>query len=106
MKRNLQKYLRDGSLQTHRSTEKEIEKFKKLIARDLSDCAVEGLSVDRSFATAYQAALNISRMVITASDYRVSAKTGHHVLTFKIAGLILGERFQGYGDNYLCVSVM
>ena len=100
MKRNLQKYRKNGSLQPHRSTEKEIERFKKLIARDLSDCVIEGLSVDRSFATAYQAALNISRMVIAASDYRVSAKTGHHALTFEIAGLILGERFQGYLDFF------
>lgn len=89
MKINLQTYLKNGSLQPHRSTEKEIESYKKLIARDLSDCVVKGLSIDRSFATAYQAALNISRMIITASDYRVSAKTGHHTLTFEIAGIIL-----------------
>lgn len=61
---------------------------------------IEELSVDRRFATAYQAVLNLSKMVITASDYCVSAKTGHHALTFKIAGLILGERFQDYFDFF------
>jgi len=100
MKINLQKYLENGSLQPHRSTEKEIESYKKFIARDLSDCVVEGLSVDRSFVTAYQAALNISRMIIAASGYRVSAKTGHHALTFEIAGLILGDKFQEYFDFF------
>ena len=89
MKINLQKYLKNGSLQIQRSTGKEIERFKKLIARDLSDCIIEELSVDRSFATAYQAALNLSRMIIVASGYRVSAKIGHHALTFEIANLIL-----------------
>jgi len=58
MKINLQKYLKNGSLQPHRSTGKEIESFKKRVARDLNDCVIEGLSIDRSFATAYQAALN------------------------------------------------
>jgi len=100
MKINLQKYLKDGNLQPHRSTEKEIESFKKLIARDLSDCVVEGLSVDRSYTTAYHAALNLSRMIITVSGYRVSAKTGHHALTFEIASLIIGERFQEYFDFF------
>ena len=96
MKIILQKYLKNGSLKPQRTTEKEIESFKKLIARDLKDCVIEGLSVDRSFATAYQAALNLSRMIIMLSNYRVSSKTGHHALTFEIAGLILGERFQEY----------
>ena len=100
MKINLQQYLKNGILQPHRSTEKEIESFKKLIARDLSDCAIEKLSVDRRFATAYQAALNLSRMIIAVSDYRVSAKTRHHALTFEIAGIILGEKFQEYFDFF------
>ena len=100
MKINLQKYLKKGNLQPHRTSEKEIESFKKLIARDLSDCGIEELSVDRRFATAYQAAFNLSRIVISASGYRVSAKTGHHALTFEIAGLLLGERFKEYFDYF------
>ena len=100
MKRNLQKYLKNGNLQPHRSTKKEIESFKKLIARDLSDCAIEELSVDRRFTTAYQAALNLSRMIIAVSGYRVSVKTGHHALTFEIAGMILEDKFQEYFDFF------
>ena len=100
MKINLQKYLKNGSLQPHRSTKKEIISFKKLIDRDLSDCMIEELSVDRRFSTAYQAALNLSRMVIASSDYRVSSKTGHHALTFEIASLILDEKFQEYFDFF------
>jgi hypothetical protein len=96
MKVNLQKYLKNGSLKAHKSTKKEIESFKKLIARDLKDCAIEEVSVDRRFATAYQAALNLSRMIIIVSNYRVSSKTGHHALTFEIADLILGELYQEY----------
>ena len=97
---NLQKYLKNGSLKPHRSNEKEIESFNKLIDRDLNDCVIEELSVDRRFTTAYQAALNLSRMIIAASGYRVGAKTGHHALTFEIAGLILGDKFQEYFDFF------
>jgi len=39
-------------------------------------------------------------MIITVSGYRVSAKTGHHALTFEIASLIIGERFQEYFDFF------
>ena len=87
MKKNLQKYLNSGDLKPHRFSAKEIESFKRLIERDLKDCAIEELSVDRRFATAYQAALNLSRMIITASDFRVSTKIGHHALTLEIASL-------------------
>ena len=68
MKKNLQKYLNNGDLKPHRSSVKEIESFKKLIERDLKDCAIEELSVDRRFATAYQAALNNVSRIFARSD--------------------------------------
>jgi hypothetical protein len=39
-------------------------------------------------------------MVIAASDYRVSSKTGHHALTLEVASLILGEKFKEYFDFF------
>ena len=96
MKINFRKYLKDGILRPHRAAKKEIQSFTKLVARDLRDCAIEELSIDRRFATAYQAALNLSRLVVTAYGYRVSAKTGHHAITFEIAGIILGRKCKEY----------
>ena len=61
-----------------------------LVARDLGDAKVEGLSADRRFATAYNAALQGANVAIACAGYRVTAKTGHHKITFYSANLALG----------------
>lgn len=48
--------------------------MRELIARDLADAGVAGLSADRRFATAYNAALQAANMAIACAGYRVSAK--------------------------------
>ena len=54
-----------------------------MVTRDLKDAEIEGLSDDRRFATAYNAVLQLSKMSIACSGYRVSSnKTGHHRTTF------------------------
>jgi uncharacterized protein (UPF0332 family) len=52
---------------------------------------VPGLSADRSFATSYNAALQSAKLAIACAGYRVSAKKGHHQLTFEAAELSLGS---------------
>ncbi len=49
-----------------------------LVARDLADAQVQGLSADRRFATAYNAVLHTANMAIACAGYRVTAKTGHY----------------------------
>jgi uncharacterized protein YutE (UPF0331/DUF86 family) len=100
MKAKLQKFLNNRNIQPHHSTEKEIENYKKLTTPDLKDCMIEKLSVDRRFATAYQAALNLSKMVIAINGYRVTTKKGHHILTFEVTGIILGAKFKRYLDYF------
>jgi len=46
--------------------------MRALIARDLGDAQVDGLSADRRFATAYNAALQTANMAIACAGYRVS----------------------------------
>jgi hypothetical protein len=41
-----------------------------------------GLSSDRRFSTAYNAALQAANMAIACAGCRVTAKTGHHKMTF------------------------
>ncbi|MGH9409392.1 MAG: hypothetical protein ACRD1V_08040 [Vicinamibacterales bacterium] len=48
---------------------------------------VAGLSADRKYATAYNAALQAANMAIACAGYRVTAKTGHHKTTFYSANL-------------------
>ena len=44
-------------VQRHRTSKKELDDIRALIARDLADASVTALSADRRFATAYNAAL-------------------------------------------------
>ena len=78
-----QTLLANGSVNTHTTSRQEIENLRELVTRDLKDAEIEGLSDDRRFATAYNAVLQLSKMSIACSGYRVSSnKTGHHRTTF------------------------
>jgi hypothetical protein len=69
-----------------------------LIARDLADAALEGLSADRRFATAYNAALQAGSLAIMCAGYRVTARSGHHRITIQAAQLALGAAARGHTD--------
>ena len=49
--------LASRDVQRHRTSKKELDDIRALIARDLADVGVAALSADRRFATAYNAAL-------------------------------------------------
>ena len=74
--------------------------MRALVARDLADANVRGLSADRRFATAYNAALQAASISIVCAGYRVTAKTGHHKITFYSANLALGSRANKYADYF------
>jgi len=57
----------------------------------LVDAALVGLSADRKFATAYNAALQAGKIAVACSGYRVSARAGHHAVTFEAARLAIGD---------------
>ena len=72
------KLLAGHDVQRHRTSKKELDDMRALVARDLADAGIAGLSADRRFATAYNAALQAANMAIACAGYRVTAKTGHH----------------------------
>jgi len=74
--------------------------MRALIARDLADASVQGLSADRSFATAYNAALQAAHMAIACAGYRVTGKTGHHKISFESVRLALGRGADKYADYF------
>jgi hypothetical protein len=49
--------LANKEAQKHKTSKKELDNMRALIARDLADASLVGLSADRKFATAYNAAL-------------------------------------------------
>jgi hypothetical protein len=84
--------LAKGEVKAHQTSKQELDNIRALIARDLADAALAGLSADRRFATAYNAALQTGKIAITCSGYRVSARAGHHAVTFEAAHHPVGVR--------------
>jgi hypothetical protein len=74
--------------------------MRALVARDLADAQVPGLSADRRFATAYNAALQAANMAISCAGYRVTAKTGHHKVTVDAITLAVGAGMSAYADYF------
>jgi hypothetical protein len=74
--------------------------MRALVARDLADAQVSGLSADRRFATAYIAAVQAANMAIACAGYRVTAKTGHHKVTVEAITLAVGAGVSAYGDYF------
>ncbi len=52
--------LANKEAQKHKTSKKELDNMRALIARDLADAGIAGLSADRRFATAYNAHLGLS----------------------------------------------
>jgi hypothetical protein len=60
-----------------------------VINRDIHDAQVTALSDDRRFATAYNAALQISKMGIACSGYRLSKGAGAHHDSFETVKTVI-----------------
>lgn len=80
----------EGKLRAHKTSKKELDDLRAVILRDLEDAAIQELSDDRRFATAYNAALQTAKMSIACAGYRLAATPGHHRLTLEVARLALG----------------
>ncbi len=94
------KLLADKKVQRHRTSKNELDNMRALIARDLADAAVKGLSADRRFATAYNAALQAANMAIACAGYRITSKSSHHKICFENVGLALGPSAGTYADYF------
>src|SRR5208282_6202101 len=80
----------EGKVQVHKTSKKELDDLRAVIVRDMEDAAIQELSDDRRFATAYNAALQAAKMSIACAGYRLANTQGHHRLTFEAARLALG----------------
>jgi hypothetical protein len=72
--------LANKEAQKHKTSKKELDNMRALIARDLADASLAGLSADRRFATAYNAALQAANMAIACAGYRIVSKVGLHAI--------------------------
>jgi uncharacterized protein (UPF0332 family) len=92
--------LANKDAQKHTTSKHELDNMRKLIARDLADATVAGLSADRRFATAYNAALQAANMAIACAGYRITAKAGHHRLTLESAAMAIGKSAESLTDYF------
>jgi uncharacterized protein (UPF0332 family) len=83
--------LASRTVQQHKTSVKEIGGLRQLVTRDLADAAIEELSADRRFATAYNAVLQLSKMAIACAGYRVTSGAGHHQKSFEAVKTALGK---------------
>ncbi len=90
--------LAKGEVKAHQTSRQELDNIRALIARDLADAALT--SADRRFATAYNAALQAGKMAVACSGYRVTARAGHHAVTFDAAHLAIGSEAASLADYF------
>ena len=82
--------LANKEVQRHKTSKNELDKLRAVISRDLADAALRGVSTDRRFATAYNAALQAAKMAIACAGYRVMG-AGHHRISFEVVKLAIGK---------------
>lgn len=90
--------LANNEAQKHKTSKKELDNMRALIARDLKDAGIAGLSADRRFATAYNAALQAANMAIACAGYRIVSKVGHHRVSLESTKLVFGKPMHKYAD--------
>ena len=71
----------------------------QLVERDLADASVEGLSTDRRYPIAYEAALNLATIALYCAGYETHGK-GHHWATFEALPAIMGKQFRDVGAYF------
>lgn len=92
--------LANNEVKQHKTSKAELDKIRAAIRRDLADASLKGLSPDRRFATAYNAALQATKMAIACAGYRVTPGGGHHRISFETVKLAVGKAADPYGDYF------
>ncbi len=94
MNTNVSRWLKEEKLKVHNTSADEIAKLLRIIDRDLADANICELSADRRFITAYNAALQLTTIVLRTHGLRSNPnKAGHHRISIDALPEILGSEF-------------
>ena len=93
----LKKLLAEGQFRRHRTSPREISELFAVVEHDLKDANQPALSLDRRFATAYNAALQLATVALHAAGYRTGGQ-GHHWATLHVLPEIMGSKTQKLSD--------
>ena len=91
--------LYEGRIRRHRTNSREIARLFQIVERDLVDAAIGALSVDRRFATAYNAVLQAATAVLCSEGYRAHG-LGHHSTTFEFVKEAMGPDIVSLADYF------
>jgi hypothetical protein len=89
----LQQWADNDWLRPHTTSAQEIVNLLAIVDRDLKDAAEE-ISADWRFNIAYNAVLNLCRIVLYASGYRPARGGLEHYRPIQALPLILGESYR------------
>jgi hypothetical protein len=90
---NLEDLLSQGRLRRRSVRKEEIRGLLEVADRDLKDAAVPGLSSDRLFFVAYEAALTLATIPLRCAGYETHGQ-GHHWTTFQALPLTMGDELK------------
>jgi hypothetical protein len=93
----LKALLAEERVRPHKTSAGEVGALLRVVDRDLADAALEGLSADRRFATAYSATLGLATIALHAAGYRAIG-TGHHWATLHALPEVMGSQEQTRAD--------
>lgn len=96
---NFKRLLAEGRIRRHETNGEEISDLIRVADRDLSDARVEGLSPDRRFLTAYEAALALATIPLYSAGHRTHG-TGHYWMTFLVLPDIMGAELKSLATYF------
>ena len=70
MPMSLKRLLNQGRLIRHKTSKKEVANLIKLARRDIKDASLKNLSLDRRFACAYNAVLQLATILLYCKGYK------------------------------------
>src|SRR5580658_5829137 len=77
-------------IRAHKTSPREIYDLRAVVERDLKDAKLDDLSDDRRFATAYNAVLQLTKIVVALQGYRVTGMW-HHQTAFQALEIAMGR---------------
>ena len=96
---NLKQLLNQGRLIKHKTSKKEITNLIEIARRDIKDAQLKDLSLDRRFACAYNAILQLATILLYCKGYRPKG-IGHHAIVFEAMKEILGRNYYELADYF------
>lgn len=86
----MEKWAEYGWVKAEPTSREEVKGLLTIVERDLKDATLEGLSEDRRFEAAFNAARTCANLALRASGYRTSTQVGHHLKTIESLELTIG----------------